>query len=616
MTTNFDREKRSQTRTGMKEGQGPSPSTQNRERCSNRSREDLSKAYVVIPLPFPKGIKIIKKLIDVSENGLSFEMSQEEGFLLPGTIIKNPVVYLNGVRKEAPFAEIVHVTPLKGENSFKMGLQLMADSRARSLFRRKIFAHAIRPIRYHFPTHTPEQKTVHFVDRSGSNHICFLKNISMYGLSFEMQRETNDPILHLGEALYSCEIRIGDTIVYHGKVTVVWLRPEPGKLIVGGFLEKKCDKFKEIILQEEASIYALKPSLSFNVDGVNTSFKALVADLRYVLETVQEILEREEKRVSRNETLFRDRVEDVVLKQYESDVFEYLDSALLKLNVMVSPFDKETDAVHRSYFHKQLWHLIKQSPFAHRCYTKPLGYVGDYEIMDALYRDPYKGDTLFGKLLNKYLCSYNRAARAYRNRISFLIEQIGSAARKGEQEKKNSRILSMTCGPANELTAFIDRSEISNYADLTIVDREPEALYFAHEMLLEAKVLKERRTKINAYYLPLTQLFSPSASQFYPINRQDLIYCSGLFDYLGDVGCRRALKRFFEMLCEGGKLIIGNFDPCNEFKAGMEYCLEWHLRHRTQADLILLAEKSVGTASRIYCEAEETGINNFLIVER
>ncbi len=616
MTTNFDKEKRSQIRTEIKEGQDQSSSIENAGPRSSQSKNDVSNGYVVLSLPFPKGIKIIKRLIDVSEKGLSFEISQEEGFLLPGTIIKNPVVYLNGIRKEAPFAEIVHVTPLKEKHSFKMGLQFMADSRARPLLGRKAFANAIRPIRYHFPTHTPEQKTVHFIDHSGSNNVCFLKNISMYGLSFEMKRETNDPVLRLGDTLYSCEIRIGNTVVYHGKVTVVWLRSEPGKLIVGGFLEKKCDKFKEIILQEEASIYAEKHSLSFNVDGVNTSFKALVADLRYVLETVQEILEREEKRVSRNETIFKDRVEDVVLKQYESDVFGYLDATLSKLNVMVSPFDKETDAVHRSYFHKQLWHLIKQSPFAYRCYTKPLGYAGDYEIMDALYRDPYKGDTLFGKLWNKYLCSYNRAARAYRNRISFLIEQIGSATRKGEQEKKNSRILSMACGPANELVAFIDRSEISNYADLTIVDREPEALYFAHEMLLEAKALKERRTKINAYYIPLKQFFSLPVSQFYPINQQDLIYCSGLFDYLGDVGCRRALKRFFEMLCEGGKLIIGNFDPCNELKAGMKYCLDWHVRHRTQADLILLAERSVGTASRIYCEAEEIGINHFLIVER
>ena len=589
----------------------------------SESRNPVSEGGVVeLSLPFPKGVKMVKSLIDISPGGLSFKMAREEGFLFPGTLIYDPVIYIDGKKIEKTCAEIIHATASEEESSFKIGMRFIASARQRSVLSRKTVAYPFRPMRYDLNNNVLPEKTVHWTDRQGLSYVALLKNISFYGLAFEIPRETKEMDLRLQDTIDSLEVRVGNHCVYRGKVSIIWLRPDPSKITVGVSLAKRCDKLKELLLQEAQSFQKGKGDETMplscyrSLARLDTSFKAMVADLRYVLEMTEKRLKKEEKTTSRLEMFSKDPIEEVVFKQVEPDFFGYVDLAMSRLNDLVFPFDAATHRTHRDYFHKQLWNLISQSPFAYRCYTKPLGYAGDYAMMNMIYGDPYKGDTFFAKLWNKYFCSYNLAAQAYRNRIAFLIHHMEAVVQNGIKEGRKSRILSMACGPANELVEFMNQCDMSSQAELTLVDKEPEALYFAHEMLLEAKTGKGRQTNLHVYAISLMQLLMSPSLHFSSLHQQDFIYCTGLFDYLSPRLCRRALQRFFELLNDGGLLVIGNYDPCNPFKAGMEYCLEWHLRYRTQAELIQLASDAVGAASRIYCEAEKTGINNFLIIKK
>ena len=45
------------------------------------------------------------------------------------------------------------------------------------------------------------------------------------------------------------------------------------------------------------------------------------------------------------------------------------------------------------------------SPFMHRIFAKPLGYAGDYEMVNMILRDPCEGSSLFAKLLNVFILS-------------------------------------------------------------------------------------------------------------------------------------------------------------------------------------------------------------------
>jgi len=55
------------------------------------------------------------------------------------------------------------------------------------------------------------------------------------------------------------------------------------------------------------------------------------------------------------------------------------------------------------YFHDRFGPLIDLSPFAARCFHKPLGYAGDFEMMNMVYRNESLGDTLFGRSLSRVL---------------------------------------------------------------------------------------------------------------------------------------------------------------------------------------------------------------------
>ena len=600
-------------------GQAPTIIGQAREkrREMRKTPDHHPAAWVEIPLPFSRGIRVVKEIIEFSEQGLSFKMDQEEGSLLPGTLIKHLVISRKGKQTEEPFAEVMYAKPLHENGYLKIGIRLIHDPSKRSALGRRMFAHALRPIRHKLSHIGPQQKTVHFADHNGLLHLGILKNISDYGLAFELETTLVNSFLMISNTIDPLEVRVGDTSIYSGKGTIATLSQHQNKVVVGISLREKCDSLHEMLLGDgETSPVDLKP-LSLRLEKINPSFKALVADLRYSLEAAQEAMAKEEKSSSLEGAVHRHRIERAVLERFERFVFHYFDGAMKNLNQLVCNFDEQTHAYHRDYFQKQLGGLIWQSPFLKRCYSKPLGYAGDYEMMDMIYRNPYEGDTLFAKLLNKYFCYHIESAKACRNRISFLLEKIEQVVKNRDDKGGRSRILSMACGPANEAVSFIRNNKASDHAEMSFIDIEPEALYYTNETLLETRAQNERQTKINVYYIPLSHLLKGTAfHDRSALKHQDLVYCSGLFDYLSDDVCKKTIQRLFEMLREEGMLVIGNFERSDTIKILMEYSFAWYLIYRTQNDLLRLANEAIKEKARIFCEAEPTGINNFLIIKR
>ena len=97
--------------------------------------------------------------------------------------------------------------------------------------------------------------------------------------------------------------------------------------------------------------------------------------------------------------------------------------------------------------------------------------------------------------------------------------------------------------------------------------------------------------------------------------RYDLIYCSGLYDYLNDEVCETLNSYLYERLSPGGALIVTNFDPYNPIRQIMEHIFDWFLIHRDGKQLGALAPKQ---ASPDDCKvtADPTGCNVFLEVRK
>ena len=97
--------------------------------------------------------------------------------------------------------------------------------------------------------------------------------------------------------------------------------------------------------------------------------------------------------------------------------------------------------------------------------------------------------------------------------------------------------------------------------------------------------------------------------------RYDLIYCSGLYDYLNDRVIKALNAYLYDQLLPGGMLVVGNFAPCTPVRNFIEHLLEWFLIYRDANQLAALAPKQAAPEDcRVV--AEPTGANIFLEVRK
>lgn len=93
----------------------------------------------------------------------------------------------------------------------------------------------------------------------------------------------------------------------------------------------------------------------------------------------------------------------------------------------------------------------------------------------------------------------------------------------------------------------------------------------------------------------------------------EIVWSSGLFDYLSDALFVRTLRRLVSACAMSGEVIIENFSPENANRAYMEFD-GWHLIHRDEDQLRGLAKRAGVDDGRIHIGSEVSWVNLFLHV--
>jgi extracellular factor (EF) 3-hydroxypalmitic acid methyl ester biosynthesis protein len=272
---------------------------------------------------------------------------------------------------------------------------------------------------------------------------------------------------------------------------------------------------------------------------------------------------------------------------------EHIDDIRESFADLAETLDRDTYAGCKALCAELLHPLLRESPFLRRALEKPLGYAGDFEMMNMLYRDPWEGETPLGRALN--VCFTNEpAAVANKNRIGYLGGLIGRRA-----SNHHIRVASIGCGPAKEIEVLLHESpELAARLDVTLVDQEQSALDQCARTIPSA--CRRRAT--------LRELVSDSWRV--PGERFDLIYSAGMFDYLGRRFFETVSQRLFQALVPDGELAIGNVAANNPSRWIMEYFADWCLIHRTPEELAELGARLSRTAS--WADSDPSGINLFL----
>ncbi len=428
-------------------------------------------------------------------------------------------------------------------------------------------------------------------------------------------------LLQLSEVLSDFRIIISERVVYSGRA-VVSNMVNTGILVVCEVTLDESwldvDVFSSPLasperlglefadfLREWAKVYKILPE-----------FKIAVADMQSLLIDLRRWLEQVEFGVRSEPTRDRVSMEREVIGKLEGamvplvlDWFELFDGVADKIEEAQLP-------AHRSYARRLLHPLVLCSPFVYRTYHKPLGYAGDYEMVNMILREPYEGASLFAKVVNVCFLK-NPPAEAHRNRILYLRQMLVAETARVKAAGRPARVLNLGCGPAKEIQDFIEFEEVSNDAELSLLDFNDETLEHTGALLNQFCQRFQRRTELRMLKRSVHQILKeagrPKADM--PHGSFDLVYCAGLFDYMSDRICKRLMNIFYDLLAPGGLLIATNVDAARPFRHSMDFLLEWHLIFRNQRQFEALAPDQAPAGSGVV-RADPTGVNVFIEVRK
>ena len=425
-------------------------------------------------------------------------------------------------------------------------------------------------------------------------------------------------ILQLSEVLEEFRIIVNEQLIYSGRATVSNLVNTGSMLVCEATLEEAwldVDLFALVtepnklrgdfaeFLKEWERIHAILPQ-----------YKIVLADMQNFFMDLRRWLDQVELGIRSSSSGDRVQTEIDVIHELAPTILSTIDSFFVRFEEAADHVPADLLPFHRTYAKRQLHPQLLCSPFAYRTYQKPLGYAGDYEMVNMILRNPLEGSSLFSKIVNSWFLS-QRPAEAHRNRVSYLAKVLVKETHRMARGEHPARIFNLGCGPAGEVQNFLMKDEVCNDASFVLLDFNDETLQHTKKVLEDLKSKFNRTTKIDVVKKSVHQVLKEESRPNTRQEKFELVYCAGVFDYLSDRICKRLMEIFYDMLEPGGLLVATNIDASNPSRNGMEYLLEWHLIHRNSAQLSALISDRA-PAKSICVKYDDTGVNIYIEVRK
>jgi extracellular factor (EF) 3-hydroxypalmitic acid methyl ester biosynthesis protein len=348
-------------------------------------------------------------------------------------------------------------------------------------------------------------------------------------------------------------------------------------------------------------------------------YKIVIADMQTFLADLQIWLEQIELSIRSSPAGDRLEMEQHIARQLGQSIVPAFDAMHERLEALSEHIDEDLRPVHRSFSKRQLHPLMLCSPFAYRAFHKPLGYAGDYEMVNMIARDPYEGASLYAKMVNSWFLS-QWPSRAHRNRLAYLTDRLqAETLRVTGISRRKARVFNFACGPAVEVQRFLRDSPLSDHAELTLIDFNRETIGHANKVTDDIKKQYRRKTSLQFHKKSVYQILKegqkPVVEGDARKHEYDFVYCTGLFDYLSDHTCRQLMNIFYDRLAPDGLLVVTNVDDYKPFRHMLEFVLDWHLIYRdAKKASALIPEQAPADAWRV--TKDSTGVNVFVEVRK
>jgi extracellular factor (EF) 3-hydroxypalmitic acid methyl ester biosynthesis protein len=247
--------------------------------------------------------------------------------------------------------------------------------------------------------------------------------------------------------------------------------------------------------------------------------------------------------------------------------------------------------------------FVHQDPFTWRCFSKPRGYAGDAVMLDHLYGDARldSATSQLGRAIHCVTTGPRPAREGVRFRRDFIAAEIDRTA----AAVRLPVVLSIACGHARELekSRAIMSGDIARFIGF---DQDLESLGSIADRFPGASNGVTTAAGSVRGILSGKVTFDPA----------DLVYASGLYDYLDQPAALRLTQKLFDFTRPGGRLIIANFLNGLPDAGFMEAYMGWNLVYRSPEDVCALAAQFGAKASAEFNRDNEGFVGFVTITKR
>jgi len=451
-------------------------------------------------------------------------------------------------------------------------------------------------------------------------YTCELVDVSQNGAAFDWPAHVS---VEVGAILEEIVVKFDEHEAYRGEARVGSVRRDNGKIIVGASFVDTLMNIEDVLHLRD--VKAWRGSAGAKGLGLRDApwriagqerFKSLVAEFRLFLEDARIKFAELEASLpwhvahGEHDSPARDALIERVRSEFAVDVVRAsndIDAALR----LASRTEREAL---REFSMRHLHSLLMESPWMYRARHKPLGYPGDYEVMNGVYSNHFSGTTLFAKAIN--LCFVSTpAAVAVRTRKDLIRQRLAQLLDAPPHDGP-IRILSIAAGPAQEVFELLqERERISQPVEIVLFDQDKRALSFSYGRLKRIVGSRwQNRVKLVHLHDSIKHLLC-GPSVFAGHGRFDAVVSCGLFDYLQLLTAVSLCRTLYGLVAPKGTLYIGNMVPSCASRWVMELHLDWFLVYRERSEMLELARMAAPEA-RLEIIEEVTGVNPFVTLTR
>ncbi|PZV39119.1 class I SAM-dependent methyltransferase [Mesorhizobium kowhaii] len=222
-----------------------------------------------------------------------------------------------------------------------------------------------------------------------------------------------------------------------------------------------------------------------------------------------------------------------------------------------------------------------EDPLTRWSFSKPRGYSGDAELLDYIYCDPHVAETVANASeIGKALYTHTQdvpscvAARERRDLLTRYVDE--TATKNGPQ----TEVLAIAAGHLREAnrSAALAEGRLKRWVAL---DQDPQSVgLIARDF---------QGTAVEAIDGSVRTVLTRG----HKLGKFDLIYASGLYDYLAHNVAVKLTKTCLQMLKPNGTFLFANYAEGNPDAGYRETFMDWVLLLRSEVDMWNIVNASV-----------------------